>query len=732
MNKKELKLGLMIVMILFVTMLVVSSGTFAYFQWQSSTEQITALNVSVADDINMRIDPASVTKTGMRPTNNCDGDACMTGTSTVTIDNQTGVLARPRFKLKLKVEDSEGNNITNEPSPMGNPYRYYIKYKVVRRYSSAETLISGRFDLDTETSVGSGWYDSPDLTLNDENGFPQLSSGIDSGVSFNALPNSVTDYTYAVHVWIDSEYTTVNTGDVITVDKLQNATITVSWSENSTVEQVYEGVIRPEGVAYAVYSANDTSLRFYRSTTPIEVGSTYNDKPVTAVYTGFENKNYNYDPDTETINTPWYSYRNDITKVIVEDEIVPISTVFWFYDLVNCSSIDVTKLNTSYTTDFTGMFYSTGYNATTFNITGMNDWNTSNVKSMRNVFSLAGRNATTWSIGDLSDWDTSNVTNMYALFNQAGRGATEWSIGDLSDWDTSKVTDMKGMFNAAGYSATTFNIGNLSDWDTSNVTTMYAMFQTSGYSATTWSIGDLSDWDVSKVTDMSWLFCQAGRSTTSWSIGDLSGWDTSSVTTMRTMFGDVGKSTTAFNIGNLDNWNVSNVTTMYQMFAGAGEYSTTWNIGDLTNWDVSNVITMYAMFSDAGYSATTFDIGNLGNWDVSKVTNMIMTFNHAGWSATTWNIGDLSSWDVSNVTSMEYMFNQAGRSATKWSVGDISGWDTSNVTDMGSMFSAAGLDATYTLDLSSWNVCNVIDHEQFNGDVDTKITPPNWDMECPA
>ena len=104
MNKKEFKTGLIIVLILVIVMLIASGGTFAYLQWQTSTDQLTALNVSVTDNINMHIDPATVTKTGMRPTNNCDGDFAMSGVSTVTITNNTGILARPRFKLKIKME----------------------------------------------------------------------------------------------------------------------------------------------------------------------------------------------------------------------------------------------------------------------------------------------------------------------------------------------------------------------------------------------------------------------------------------------------------------------------------------------------------------------------------------------------------------------------------------------------------------------------------------------------
>ena len=159
--------------------------------------------------------------------------------------------------------------------------RWHNSYSAETDGTCTSPLTTGRFNLNTETSTGSGWYDSPTLTLDDEDGYPD----IDTSVSFNAAANTVTNHTYKVWIWIDENYTTVNVGNVITEDKLQNATITVSWSDNSTVEQVRE---KP---AYAVYSADDKSLRFYRSETPIEVGSTYNGLKATAVYPELK-KNY--------------------------------------------------------------------------------------------------------------------------------------------------------------------------------------------------------------------------------------------------------------------------------------------------------------------------------------------------------------------------------------------------------------------------------------------------------
>ncbi len=342
------------------------------------------------------------------------------------------------------------------------------------------------------------------------------------------------------------------------------------------------------------------------------------------------------------VDTLWYSEKNQITNVEIGQEISPISTAYWFSYLENMKKGDFTNLDASNVTNMSYMFFWASNNATTFKLTGFDDWN------------------------------TSKVTNMRAMFYRTGNSATTWSVGDLSRWDTSKVTDMYGMFDYAGRSATTWNIGNLSNWNTSNVTDMYGMFVDAGKSATTWNIGDISNWDVSNVTDMSFMFRNVGYSATTWSIGDLSNWDTSSVTSMEYMFDNAGKSATTWSIGSLSKWDTQDVTDMAGMFSSAGYNATTWSVGDLSNWDTSNVTDMYGMFVDTGKSATTWNIGDISKWDTSKVTNMGGMFYWAGRNAKVFNL-DLSKWDTSKVTSFVYdndykMFYGAGKNATTWSV----------------------------------------------------------------
>lgn len=146
---------------------------------------------------------------------------------------------------------------------------------------------------------------------------------------------------------------------------------------------------------------------------------------------------------------------------------------------------------------------------------------------------------------------------------------------------------------------------------------------------------------------------------------------------------------------------------------------------DVTNLDVSNATDMSLMFMDVGSNITdTFTITGLENWNTSNVTNTKHMFQHTASNATNWSIGDLSNWDVSNVTNMGAMFYGTASAANTFDIGDLSKWDTSSAVDMQNMFYGAGLNATYYLDLSSWDVRNIEIYVNFNHSVEDKIDAP--------
>lgn len=384
--------------------------------------------------------------------------------------------------------------------------------------------------------------------------------------------------------------------------------------------------------AYAIYSETDKSLTFVKTRSTLNESEVYKGKSITKLYNGIETSYYDYD-----IEVPWYSQRGNITNVVVEDKISPISTKNWFNSFNNCSKFDVARLDTSKVNDMKCMFYYVGNSqtVTSFEIIGMDDWDTSNVTKMTMMFVEAGQYATDWDIGNLSKWNTSKVEDMYQMFTNAGKEAKICNVGDLGTkeikkedgvkyiaWDVSRVTRMSEMFGGMGEESNEIYIGTLDNWNVSSVETMDYMFAYNGTVDTTWSIGDLSNWDVSKVKSMISMFHDAGFASSNWSIGNLEDWDTSNVESFKEMFHQSGKKSTNWSVGDLSKWNTKKATNMKGMFSQIGENitgDTVFSLGDLSKWNTSSVTDMSSMFASTAPNAKwSLD---LSGWDVKNITS---------------------------------------------------------------------------------------------------------------
>ena len=458
-------------------------------------------------------------------------------------------------------------------------------------------------------------------------------------------------------------------------------------------------------IAFAVYSADDDSLNFYKRSSVPSAGEQFNGKTATAVYTGIENKAY----------SPWWSsYTSKIkAATVVDDGLQPFNMRSWFYGCKSMTACNLDKLDTSNVTDMGFLF--NGCSSLT-SLDDLSGWNTGNVTNMKYMFNGCSSLTTT----DLSGWNTSNVADMEFMFVGC-KSLT--SLGDLSGWDTGNVTNMDSMFSSCS-SLTT--LGDLSNWDTSNVTDMQAAF--AGCKSLTTL--DLSNWNTSNVTDMSFMFSGCSKLTST----DLSGWNTSNVADMESMFRSCS---ILVSVNGPSYWNTSNVADMEYMFYDCPKLTT---IGDLSGWDTGNVTNMDSMFY-RGSSLTT--LGDLSNWNTSKVTNMLSMFASCS-SLTT--IGDLSNWDTSNVTNMNSMFtfcsNLTSLDLSGWdtskaeimtgmfngcssltSLGDLSNWNTGNVTYMNSMF---GDCSELSVNCSKWDVSKVTGHSNFNKNATGVTVPLAW------
>lgn len=153
--------------------------------------------------------------------------------------------------------------------------------------------------------------------------------------------------------------------------------------------------------AFAVYSADDGSLNFYKRASVPSAGDTFNGKTATAVYTGIENKAY----------SPWWSSRTSKIKTatVVDDGLQPFDMGSWFYGCKNMTACDLDKLDTSNVTDMTKMFY----------------------------------NCSKLSV-DCSNWDVSKVT-YHGMFNGTAPGVTvplAWQVASDEGGEDSAIAPL--------------------------------------------------------------------------------------------------------------------------------------------------------------------------------------------------------------------------------------------------------------------------------------------------
>ena len=206
--------------------------------------------------------------------------------------------------------------------------------------------------------------------------------------------------------------------------------------------------------AFAIFCATDGSLTFYnRDVAAPAVGSTFEGKVVSNVYTGFDTASY-----TDYSSVPWYNERASIISVSFMPEfatIKPTSTAYWFQGENALTSFNGNNLNTSNVTDMSYMFRE----CSSILSIDLSNFDTSKVTNMSYMFYKCN-NLTTL---DICNFNTSNVTNMKYMFDEC-RSVT---ILDLSSFDTSNVTDMNCMFFSC-YNLITIYVTDT--WSTDSVT----------------------------------------------------------------------------------------------------------------------------------------------------------------------------------------------------------------------------------------------------------------------
>lgn len=182
--------------------------------------------------------------------------------------------------------------------------------------------------------------------------------------------------------------------------------------------------------AFAVYSADDQSLTFYKRPVAPAEGAQFLGKTASKVFTGFETGTYS------PSNVPWAAYRSNVKAVTVADDgIAPTSTARWFYLFTNAASFDLSKLDTRNVTDMSWMFYS----CQALTALDVSSFGTGSVTSMLCMFS----ECVSLTSLDLSSFDTGGVTDMRSMFQDCN----VLTALDISSFDTGSLTNAASMFS---------------------------------------------------------------------------------------------------------------------------------------------------------------------------------------------------------------------------------------------------------------------------------------------
>ena len=469
---------------------------------------------------------------------------------------------------------------------------------------------------------------------------------------------------------------TYNTDDFTNVGTI---TVIIAGIGNytGTVTKTYQIT---DKVAFAVYSASTdgASLYFFKDT-KANIDKAKADGSYRGVTISDPSDLYEGIESTET--APWKEHSNSITSVKVEDDgIAPTSTANWFNGCSSLTSVDLSKLDTSGTTEMTYMF------ADCIKLTSL----------------------------DLSKFVTSKVEDMSGMFVGCSALTT---VGNISEWDTSNVTDMESMFyNCSSLTA------DCSGWKVDKVgTTAHNYFNTNASKVTPPIWKKPTAFAVYSETDNSLRFYKDTYVPTE-GIGETyNGYKVTAV------YKDIESTSTDAEMP----WNAEgkreNIKKVVVESDGIQPTSTArWfmNCRNLTEINVSKLVTsnvtnMKYMFYNIGTAQTDKELTlDLSNFTTNKVTDMQGMF---GANTTVTSIKGPSSWDVSSVKNMKVMFSGCTKLT---SVGDLTNWKTKTKAciDMTSMFKDC---SSLTADCSGWDTSSVRLHDDFNTNAQNVKSP--WD-----
>lgn len=290
----------------------------------------------------------------------------------------------------------------------------------------------------------------------------------------------------------------------------------------------------------------------------------------------------------------WYSWRSQITKVIITDEIDPpnnsdgFSTMFY-----NCSNLiaveGLEKLKTGNAKSFALMFY----NCERLETIDLSSFDTSSSTSFASMF----ENCVKLEKIDCSKFKTTNSINFSKMFAFC-RNVKEL---DVANFDVSKAINLSGMFQGCN----SISSIDVSKFNTENTTNFSSMFI--GYKGTQL---DVSNFNTEKATDMSFMF----QNVSNIAELDVSNFQMKNVKNMEYMFSAM---TSLTNL-NLQGFDVSNVEKISACFSG---------LASIERLDLSHFVTNNLREAEYVFrNMTNLKELNIDNWIIPSNVSVYKFF----------------------------------------------------------------------------------------------------------
>lgn len=499
-------------------------------------------------------------------------------------------------------------------------------------------------------------------------------------------------------------------------------------------------------VAFAVYSADDGSLDFYKRTfcdVPA-AGDTFDGKAATSVYTRFEEDAYTGIWPND--NCPWFNIATKVKSVTVVDAIKPKSMAWWFSQFCNCKSFNLGNINTSDCVSFRRLFSAC---TSCISLAGLDRWDTSSVTDLSAMFDGLVKLKT---IPGISGWDTGSVK----YFAETFYNLNSLEQLDLSNWDDSSlVPDTK--IDDIGYSG---DIVGTSEGTMKSVKsfTVGAKWSNTRYLARRIELASSGTIPI----DGKWYSTTTGMG---YAPADIPTGIADTYVASHDLLSKVAFAVYSADDSSLDFYkrprylmpisgSVFNGKHATEIYPDIEDYNFDINSGNVGNapwWSHrTDIISVKVIDSIKPKNmtgwfywfvhVTSIDLGPI---DTSENTSLFGTFDRC-FKLTTL---DVSMMDTSKVMRMDCAFFGDGELTEL----NLSGWDFSNVYDFGRMFidckklrvlkmPLSPKFASYSdwfdymfwhceilsLDCSDWNVPASAEHTGFNGNAPSVILPKVW------